>query len=148
MNLKRVLNKEVISVDLEGETKEEIIDSLVALLSKAGKIKDSARVRSCILEREAKMTTGMEAGVAIPHGKTDAVDELVGCIGIKKSGVDFQALDGKPSNIFIMTVSPLHKTGPHVQFLAEISRILREESERKRLLDASSVDEIYSIVCG
>ena len=148
MNLKRVLTKEVITDDLEGETKEEIIDSLIALLTNAGKIKDPAKVRACILDREGKMTTGMEAGIAIPHGKTDAVDELVGCVGIKKGGVDFKALDGKPSNIFIMTVSPLHKTGPHVQFLAEISRILREESQRTRLLDAGSKEEIYSIICG
>ncbi|MBI9107708.1 MAG: PTS sugar transporter subunit IIA [Spirochaetales bacterium] len=148
MNLKRVLNKEVISADLKGETKEEIIDSLVALLFNAGKVKDAAKVKQCILERESKMTTGMEAGIAIPHGKTDAVDELVGCIGIKKGGVDFKALDGKPSNIFVMTVSPLNKTGPHVQFLAEISRLLREESQRARLLEAESSEEIFSIFCG
>lgn len=147
MNLKRVLTKEVMTSDLKGETKEEIINSLVALLSNAGKIKDADQVRACILEREAKMTTGMEAGIAIPHGKTDAVEELVGCIGIRKEGVDFKALDGKPSNIFIMTVSPANKTGPHVQFLAEISRLLRDNSQRERLLNAESADEIYSVFC-
>jgi PTS system nitrogen regulatory IIA component len=148
MNLKRVLNKEVITADLKGETKEEIIDSLIDLLVNSGKVKDPDKVRACIMDREAKMTTGMEAGIAIPHGKTEAVDELIACVGIKKDGVDFKALDGKPSNIFIMTISPLHKTGPHVQFLAEISRILREESQRARLLEAGSSDEIYSIICG
>ncbi len=147
MNLKRVLTKEVMTADLQGETKEEIIDSLIALLANAGKIKDAGKVRTCILEREEKMTTGMEAGIAIPHGKTDAVDELVGCIGIKKGGVDFKALDGQPSSIFIMTVSPVNKTGPHVQFLAEISRLLRDSSQRETLLKAESADEIYSIFC-
>ena len=142
MNLKRVLTKEVITVGLEGNTKEEIIDSLVSLLEKGGKISDVDKVRNCILERESKMSTGMEAGIAIPHGKTDAVKELVACIGIKKEGVDFKALDGQPSSIFIMTVSPLNKTGPHVQFLAEISRVLREAPLRTKLLEAGSAEEI------
>ncbi|MDC7228042.1 MAG: PTS sugar transporter subunit IIA [Spirochaetales bacterium] len=148
MILSEILTKEVITVDLKGDTKEEIIDSLIDLLDSAGRISDREKVRECILERESKMSTGMEAGVAIPHGKTDAVNELVGCVGIKKDGVDFKSFDGEPSRIFIMTVSPLHRTGPHVQFLAEISRLLREPEERQKLLDAGCAEEIQSIICG
>ena len=148
MNLRKILNKDVITDDLKGETKEEIIDSLIDLLEASGKINDREKVKKCIMDREAKMSTGMEAGIAIPHGKSDAVDELVGCVGITKQGVDFEALDGNPSRIFIMTVSPVHRTGPHVQFLAEISRLLRAPEDRDSLLKAKSVDEIYSIICG
>ena len=148
MNLRKVLSPEVISADLKGDSKEEIIDSLISLLSDAGKISDPEAIKKCVMERESRMSTGMEAGIAIPHGKTAAVDELVGCIGIKKEGVDFKALDGKPSNIFIMTISPSNRTGPHVQFLAEISKLLRQESQRKKILDAGSPDKIFSIICG
>ena len=148
MDLRKILTKDVITNDLKGETKEEVIDSLIELLVSAGKITDRRKVKACILDREAKMSTGMESGIAIPHGKSDAVEELVGCLGISKEGVDFDAFDKKPSRIFIMTVSPLQRTGPHVQFLAEISRLLRDETERKNLLEAKSVDEIYSIICG
>lgn len=148
MDLRKILTKEVITDDLKGETKEEVIDSLLDLLSSAGKIKDRQKVKACIMDREAKMSTGMEAGIAIPHGKCDAVEELVGCVGIKKGGVDFDAFDKNPSTIFIMTVSPVHRTGPHVQFLAEISRLLRDGIERKRLIEAKSVDEIHTIICG
>ncbi len=148
MNLRKILTKDVITDDLKGETKEEIINSLIDLLVSAGKISNREKVKTCIMEREAKMSTGMEAGVAIPHGKSDAVDELVGCVGIKKGGVDFDAFDKQPSQIFVMTVSPLNRTGPHVQFLAEISRLLRDPKERKMLVEAESVDKIYKIICG
>ena len=90
------------------------------------------------LERESKMSTGIQQGIAIPHGKTDAVDELLACVGIVKDGVDFEALDGISSKIFIMTLSPLTRTGPHVQFLAEISRVLTNEEMRIKLINAGS----------
>lgn len=148
MNLHKILTNDVITIDLKGDNKEEVIDSLIDLLVSAGKIKDRETVKKCIMEREAKMSTGMEAGIAIPHGKTDAVDELVGCVGIKKEGVDFDAFDKNPSRIFIMTVSPLHRTGPHVQFLAEISRLLKDQKSRDALVNAESVEEVSSIIFG
>ena len=148
MELRKILTLDVITDDLKGDTKEEIIDSLIELLAAPGKISDRAAVKECIMDREARMSTGMENGVAIPHGKSESVGQLVGCIGIKKRGVDFDALDGKPSRIFIMTVSPPVGTGPHVQFLTEISRILHDSEQRRRLVEAGSVEEIHSIMCG
>ena len=148
MNLRKILTEDVITNDLRGETKDEIIDSLIDLLVKAGKVTDRGKIKASIMDRESKMSTGMEAGIAIPHGKTDAVNELIGCVGIKKDGIDFDSFDKKPSRIFIMTVSPLHRTGPHVQFLAEISRLLKESEVRQQLVDAESPAEIRSIICG
>jgi PTS system nitrogen regulatory IIA component len=88
------------------------------------------------------MSTGIQEGIAIPHGKTDAVDELVACVAIKKEGIDFESLDGKPSRIFIMTLSPANKVGPHVQFLAEISRLLKRTEARAQMLSAGSAEEL------
>jgi len=88
------------------------------------------------------MSTGMENGIAIPHGKTDAVEELLAGVGITKHDVDFNSLDGKPCRIFIMTLSPSHRTGPHIQFLSEISQLLRSEEKRKKLLSAADSREI------
>ena len=109
---------------MKGDSKQEIIENLLDILVNTGKVKNRAPALEALLEREAKMSTGIQQGVAIPHGKTDAVDGLLACVGIKKDGVDFEALDEIPSKIFIMTLSPLTRTGPHVQFLAEISRVL------------------------
>jgi PTS system nitrogen regulatory IIA component len=97
------------------------------------------------MERERKMSTGIQHGVAIPHAKTKAVKNLVACIGLKKEGVDFASLDGEPSRIFIMTLSPVDRVGPHVQFLAEISMVIKTEEAREHLLQAKSAQEVLSV---
>ena len=146
MNLRKVLNKNVAELELQGSSKQEIIENLLDILVKSGKVKDRAMALEALMEREAKMSTGIQQGIAIPHCKTDAVDELLACVGIVKNGVDFEALDGVPSKIFIMTLSSLTRTGPHVQFLAEISRVLTSEGMRAKLINASSEDELVSLL--
>ena len=146
MNLKKVLNKNVAELELQGSSKQEIIENLLDILVKSGKVKDRAVALEALMDREAKMSTGIQQGIAIPHCKTDAVKELLACVDIKKDGVDFKALDGIPSKIFIMTLSPLTRTGPHVQFLAEISRVLTNESMRDKLINAGSKEELISLI--
>ena len=146
MNLRKILSKNVISIDLAGQSKEQVIEALLDVAMTTGKIKDKEAALKCVLERENKMSTGIQAGIAIPHGRTDAVDDLVACIGIKKEGVDFDSLDGVPSRIFIMTLSPTNRIGPHVQFLAEISKLLKQKEARERLLSAESVEEILQLM--
>jgi PTS system nitrogen regulatory IIA component len=91
------------------------------------------------------MSTGIQHGVAIPHVKTKAVKNLVACIGLKPEGVDFNSLDGEPSNIFIMTLSPTDRVGPHVQFLAEISKVITTADSRTKLLKAKTPQEVLSV---
>ncbi|MCF6335314.1 MAG: PTS sugar transporter subunit IIA [Spirochaetales bacterium] len=146
MNLKKILTTKVVDLELKGETKEEILGNLLDLIVLTGKVKDRDVVLEDLLKRESKMSTGIQQGIAIPHCKTDAVDELLACIGIIKGGVDFKALDGIPSKIFIMTLSPLTRTGPHVQFLAEISRVLTSEGMREKLLNAETADELIALM--
>ena len=148
MNLKKPLSVETIRLDLKGETKEAILAEMVDLLVASGHIRDREAVLKAVLEREKRMSTGMQNGIAIPHGKTDSVDCLVAALGIKRGGVDFGALDGQPSNIFVMTVSPDSRTGPHIQFLAEISRPLNDASVRAKLLAATSPDEVLHLLIG
>lgn len=146
MNLKKILNKNVVDLELQGSSKQEIIENLLDILIKTGKVKDRDAALKALLEREAKMSTGIQQGIAIPHCKTDAVNELLACVGIKKDGLDFEALDGISSKIFIMTLSPLTRTGPHVQFLAEISRVLTNEEMRIKLINACSENELISLI--
>jgi PTS system nitrogen regulatory IIA component len=121
MNMLSLLSKETISLHLKGKDKEAIINELLDLLVSAGKIKDREVAYAAVMDREKKMSTGMKHGIAIPHGKTSTLDDLVACIGVSDDPVDFDSLDGQPCRIFIMTLSPIEKTGPHLQFLAEIS---------------------------
>ncbi|MDA8409432.1 MAG: PTS sugar transporter subunit IIA [Treponema sp.] len=147
MNLKNILREDSIALHLKGGTKEEIIDELLVAAAKSGRLKDVPAARRSILERERRMSTGMKHGIAIPHGKTDAVDSLIACIGVSDKGVDFDALDRELCRIFILTLSPSDKTGPHLQFLAEVSLLFRSEEKRQAILaakDAVSVLKVFT----
>jgi len=146
MNLKTVLTPETVNLHLKGTSKEEIIDELLDMLVQAGKVKDKAVARACVLDRERKMSTGMKHGIAIPHGKTDSVSDLVACIGISDHPVDFDSLDQEPCRIFIMTLSPIDKTGPHLQFLAEVSLLFKSAEKRQEILNTTDKTDIIRIL--
>ncbi|MDC7246612.1 MAG: PTS sugar transporter subunit IIA [Sphaerochaetaceae bacterium] len=147
MKLRNILNPAVITTDVKGADKESVIKELLDLLVEAREIPSdkTEQVYEDLMEREKKMSTGIQHGVAIPHAKTKVVKNLVACIGIKRDGVDFAALDGEPSRIFIMTLSPVDRVGPHVQFLAEISMVIKEESARKALLEARTEKDVLAV---
>ncbi|MDR1908710.1 MAG: PTS sugar transporter subunit IIA [Spirochaetaceae bacterium] len=146
MNLKTVLAKETINLHLRGTSKEEIINELLDVLVAANKIPDRNVAYEAIMERERKMSTGMKHGIAIPHGKSPSITDLVACIGISENPVDFDSLDGEPCRIFILTLSPVEKTGPHLQFLAEISLLFKSAEKRTEILKAGSPEEILKIL--
>ncbi len=146
MSLKNVLGPENVALHLQGTTKEAIIDELIAVASACGKITDPVSVKLSVLERERRMSTGMKHGIAIPHGKTNSVSELVACVGIADKGVDFDALDREPCRIFIMTISPADKTGPHLQFLAEVSKLFKSAEKRNAILAATTPQEVVDIL--
>ena len=144
--LKKLLNENSVFPDLNADTKEGIIIELIDRLAASGKVKDKEAAFEAIMTREKKMSTGMENGIAIPHGKTDSLDELVVAVGRTSHDVDFHSMDKKPSRIFIMTISPQSHSGPHLQFLAEISKLLRDSHIREMLLNAATKKEILEIL--
>ena len=146
MNLKKILSTDCILPDLKADSKNGVIEEMITGLSAAGKISAHDAVLNAVLAREAKMSTGMQNGIAIPHAKTDDVSQLVAAIGIHRAGVDFQSMDKKPAHIFIMTLSPETRTGPHIQFLAEISKLLCKPDLREKLLQAQTADEILNLL--
>ena len=131
---------------MKGTTKEEIINELLDILVSAGMIQDKASAFAAVMDREKKMSTGMKHGIAIPHGKSATIRDLVACIGISDTAVDFDSLDHEPCRIFIMTLSPLEKTGPHLQFLAEISLLFKSSEKRTEILKAQSSSDILKIL--
>jgi len=146
MNLKTVLSANTICLNLKGTTKEEIINELLDILVKAEKISDREAAFKAVMDREQKMSTGMKHGIAIPHGKSPAIQDLIACIGISQNPVDFDSLDHKPCRIFIMTLSPVEKTGPHLQFLAEISLLFKSAEKREEIINAESPEKILKIL--
>ena len=146
MNLKTVLSTETIDLHLKGSTKKEIINELLDILVRTGKIQDREIALNAVMDREEKMSTGMKHGIAIPHGKCAATNDLVAAIGISEKPVDFDSLDQQPCRIFIMTLSPVEKTGPHLQFLAEVSLLFKSSEKRNEILDAKTPDEVLKIL--
>lgn len=133
MNIKDFLK--AVSSDLKATTKEEVISELVDLLIKNGDIKKShkGKVVEVLMAREALGSTAIGQGIAIPHGKTDCVDHLIGCLGVSKAGIDFDSLDGEPAHIFFLLVAPIDSAGPHLKALARISRLLKDKFIRDNL---------------
>ena len=146
MDLMTVLSPDLIALHLTGTTKDEIISQLVDVAMASGNVSNREEAIASVQERESRMSTGMKHGIAIPHGKTAAVKDLVACIGVSDHEVDFDALDHQGCRIFIMTLSPLEKTGPHLQFLAEVSMLFRSEEKRQAILNAKTPEEILDIL--
>jgi PTS system nitrogen regulatory IIA component len=146
MDIRNVLTAQTVNLHLKGTTKEAIINELLEILVSAGLVRDKAAALECVLDREKKMSTGMKHGIAIPHGKTDTVSDLVACIGVSDNPVDFDSLDGEPCRIFIMTLSPVNKTGPHLQFLAEVSLLFKSAEKRQEILTTTDKEQVIKIL--
>lgn len=146
MSLSTILTLETVAVGLKSHDKHDIIDELLDILVRAGSITDKPAALKAILEREEKMSTGMKYGIAIPHGKTETVPSLVACVGISNEPIPFDTLDGKPARIFIMTLSPPQKTGPHLQFLAEVSQLFKSASKREAAISARTPAELLAVI--
>ncbi|MFA4945178.1 MAG: PTS sugar transporter subunit IIA [Lentisphaeria bacterium] len=136
--LKNLLPAERFQLRLQATAKPGVIRELLDLLEAQRLLRDRGAAEQAVLEREAAMSTGMQDGVAIPHGKTDTVDNLVAAVGLKPEGLDFQSLDRQPARIFVLVVSPARNTPQHLRFMAEISKLLRRPSTRAALLAATA----------
>jgi fructose-specific phosphotransferase system IIA component len=146
MVLTQILEPACIKVPLEGKDKEAIISELVDVLDANNMLADKDNVLQAVLMRERTRSTGIGSGIAIPHGKCKGVSELVMAMGVSRSGVDFQSIDGKPVHIVVLLASPIDRTGPHIQALARISRLLLDEEFKNKLQNSSSAEELYELI--
>jgi len=146
MILTQILQPSCIKVPLEGKDKKSLITELVDLLDNNGLLSDRDSALEAVLLREQTRSTGIGSGIAIPHGKCKAVKELVMAVGVVPEGIDFESVDGKPVTIIILLVSPTDKTGPHIQALARISKLMLDESFRQGIEKAASADEVYELL--
>ena len=145
-SLTRFLNEKCISCELKGKTKDEILEEMLTLLIQSGNVENREMVMAALKDREAAGSTGLEKGIAFPHTKTNGVTETCVAIGIKKDGVDFDSMDGNPSKIFIMLVSPVDGTNPLMRAMAAFSGALMHEEVRTSLLEAKNPAEVVEIL--
>ena len=141
MLLTELLSVERIRIPLEARTKDDLLRELVRAVSGPGDRAGGDDVLRAVREREAVLSTGIGHGVAIPHGKSAAVSELRMAAGRSAAPVDFDALDGQPVSLFFLLVGPESAAGPHIKALSRISRLVRRDDVRERLVAAQSAEE-------
>lgn len=146
MKLRKSIPLETIRPRLLARDKQGVIEELVDLLHSTGKVADRKSALRAVLDREKKMTTGMQHGVAIPHGRCDSVNSLVAAFGMIPEGVDFKSMDGNPSTIFVLTLSPANRNGPHIEFLGNVNRLLVEAQNRDAILRCETAEEIFDLL--
>jgi fructose-specific phosphotransferase system IIA component len=144
--LSELLTPERIKIPLSSTTKDELLSELVEVIGRMPEVSDAADVLRAVREREEVLSTGIGNGVAIPHGKSGSVSSLIMAAGVTREPVDFEALDGKPVNLFFLLVGPESAAGQHVKALSRISRLLRRDSFRQRLGEAQNSEEFFQIL--
>jgi PTS system nitrogen regulatory IIA component len=140
------LDPSAVIVDLAATTKKGVLEELVGLLAKDGKIKDAKATIDILLEREKLGSTGIGQGIAIPHAKTEQSKEVVAAFGLSRRGVQFDSLDGEPVYIFFLLVAPPDAAGLHLKALARISRLLKDKFFRQSLRDVKDAAEVLKII--
>jgi len=145
MKILDALNKEAILVDLRARDKKGVIEELVAPVARIAGTSSEDLVR-VLMERERLGSTGIGGGVGIPHGKLKDLESLALGFGISRKGVDFESMDGRPTHIFFLLLTPENSTGLHLKLLARISRILKNDPFRERLMKSIDREEVYDII--
>ncbi|MDD5066120.1 MAG: PTS sugar transporter subunit IIA [bacterium] len=146
MSLLEILDKNCIKTDIQSLDKLGSIQELTELLFKNKKISDKSQVINDVLKREAKGSTGIGKGIGVPHAKTAAVSKLTLAIGVSREGVDFTSIDGKYVHILFLLLAPPHSAGPHVEALSEIARLITPPGIKEKIKNASSSEEIITII--
>ena len=147
MLLSKVFNPKSVNIDLQSEDKDEVFEELVEEMVNAHPDLDRVAALSAVQEREKKMSTGIMSGIAVPHGKTDAVTEVHGAIGISRAGIDYEALDGKPVHLIFMLLSSPDSSELHLRVLKRLARLLENTKFYNALLEQKSSEAVYDLVC-
>jgi len=146
MILTQILQPTCIKAPLDGKDKDSVITELVDLLAENNLLVDRDIVLEAVFAREQTRSTGIGSGIAIPHGKCDGVVELVMAVGITAEPVNFDSIDQKPVSIVILLASPADRTGPHIQALARISRLMLDDEFKTKLENAASPEDVYQLI--
>lgn len=146
MKLIDFLKEEAIQLNLQSQEKDSVLKELVELLCEVYQLKNLDEILEAVLQREKLSSTGLRQGLAIPHAKISGVSKVFLLLGLSRKGIDFQSMDQEPSRIFFLLISPKTAYEKHVQTLACITRLMKEESLRKALLNCSKSAEVFQLI--
>jgi PTS system fructose-specific IIC component len=145
MKIVDLLSEQVVRTNLPGTSKNEVINAIIDLAATQDRVLDKEKVRAAIFEREKIMSTGVGAGFAIPHAKSDAVSDIVAAFAVTAQPIDYQSLDDQPVRIVFLLVGRENMVGPHIKLLSRISRLMNNEDFRKQLINAASPKDVLDI---
>ncbi len=145
MKLITYLRPEYIEIGITARSKDELIERMVEIASKNPNVLDKEKVRTAIVERERIMSTGVGKGFAIPHGKTDAVSDIVLAFGITAEPVDYASMDNEPVRLVLLLVSRDSDVGMRLKLLSRASKVMNSDAARKALLEAKTPEEVLAI---
>jgi PTS system nitrogen regulatory IIA component len=146
LKIVEILREQCVVADIKGKTKREVITELVEALGKAHLVNDVATVVSTVMEREKLGSTGIGNGVAVPHGKLKNVSNIMCAFGRSQDGVDFDAVDRGLVHIFFLVLAPEDSTSLHLKVLSRITKILRDQSLREKVMKLPNAHDIYTSI--
>ena len=146
MKLSKFCDESLVVFNLKASGKDEVIEELVNLVSSSNMVKDAGQLLKDVVDRENLVTTGVGYGVAFPHAKTRAVKGIVIAFGRSSEGVDFDAMDHKPVNLFFLIAAPEDAIGAHLNVMARLSYLMKSEKNRQKLMSASSPGDVLALM--
>ncbi len=145
MKICEILRVENIIPSMKCKDKTEAVNELIDIFKNDPRVKDLDSIRDAVLEREKIMSTGVGKGFAIPHAKTNSLNEIIAAFGKIDTPIDFQALDEKPVNLIFLLIGKENLVGAHIKLLSRISRLMNIDDFRENLGKATTAEEIYSM---
>lgn len=146
MRLTDILTPACVKVPLDAKTKQAAIFELVDLMAGQMSLGDPDELKQAVWQREQTRTTGIGHGIAIPHGKAAGCSELRMAVGVTPTPIEFEAIDRKPVSVILLLTSPIDETGPHIQALARISRMLTDDGLRAQVREAPDAETLYQLI--
>lgn len=147
MTLAEVFNPSMIKVGLESDDKDELFEEMVQVIVDADSSISRDKILQAIEQRESLMSTGIMHDVAVPHGRSDAVKDIVGCIGISKKGIDYDSLDSDPVHLVFMLIYSPSFGESSLQIFKKLATILGDASFRNEILHQTSAQNVYDVLC-
>lgn len=147
MKLTELITPACVVAPTSATDKRGVIDELIDVLASEGRVGDAEALKEAVWTREQSRTTGIGHGLAIPHGKSASLSDMVMAIGKPAEPIDFEAIDGKPVQLIVLLASRPDQTSDHIQALARVSRLHMQSEFREKIYDATTADEIYSLLC-
>ena len=145
MKITDILKKDMILNNLKAHDKQGILQELAIVAAPAAGL-PADEILNVLMDRERIGSTGLGGGIGIPHGKIKKLQNPVICLGLSRQGADFESMDGLPTHIFFLLLTPENSTGLNLKLLAQISRMLKNGPFKEILLNAANRDEIYAVI--